>query len=255
MDGTTSSRDGQLLPPHSGQEAVCRFCRHRDPLATNVGHPTPCGRVRWVGPKHLGPELAVVDGVVRYALKHQRGRKLSDLQIARHVGVSEKTVAKCRAELESRSEVPNVSTRTDSKGRTQPARKSKNTAPVSTNLITDELRRLPEHQRDDCFAAVEKEFGAELVVDDLRQVVDRWGADNELHVAPADNHNDAHQGSDDRPDGDDPLDAPTPPTPARRELYASIDEYIDAAVEVHGAVTVADWLEMQVERLRGMEGD
>jgi hypothetical protein len=50
--------------------------------------------------------------------------------------VDDKTVGAVRAELERRSEIPNVSTRTDSKGRQQPARKT--TAKCGTVKFTPE---------------------------------------------------------------------------------------------------------------------
>jgi hypothetical protein len=48
---------------------------------------------------------------------------------------TDKTVAKVRADLEARSEIPNVEARTDAKGRKQPASKSKSAkpGPVTTN--------------------------------------------------------------------------------------------------------------------------
>jgi hypothetical protein len=46
-----------------------------------------------------------------------------NLTIAKLTGASDKTVAGVRAELEGRSEIPNVTTRTDSRGRQQPAHK------------------------------------------------------------------------------------------------------------------------------------
>jgi hypothetical protein len=49
----------------------------------------------------------------------------TNLQIAKQVKVDDKTVGKVRTELEGRSEIPNVKTRTDSKGRKQPAKKRK----------------------------------------------------------------------------------------------------------------------------------
>jgi len=60
---------------------------------------------------------------VKAALKHPKGAKMSDRKIAEYVGVTDKTVAKYRAELEGRSEIPNAETRTDTAGREQPARK------------------------------------------------------------------------------------------------------------------------------------
>jgi hypothetical protein len=53
----------------------------------------------------------------------------SNLAIAKQVRADDKTVAAVRSDLESRSEIPNVETRTDSKGRKQPATKAKNPKP------------------------------------------------------------------------------------------------------------------------------
>ncbi len=48
----------------------------------------------------------------------------SDLAVAKITKTSDKTVTKVRTKLERRSEIPNVSTRTDTKGRKQPAKKA-----------------------------------------------------------------------------------------------------------------------------------
>ena len=53
------------------------------------------------------------------------GPTASDREIGRKVGADNKTVAKVRADLEARGEIPHVSTRTDSAGRKQPAAKPK----------------------------------------------------------------------------------------------------------------------------------
>jgi hypothetical protein len=66
----------------------------------------------------------------------------SNLAIAKQVKADDKTVAKVRTDLESRSEIPNVETRTDSKGREQPARKPKPPgapdAPDLSEVATDD---------------------------------------------------------------------------------------------------------------------
>jgi len=51
--------------------------------------------------------------------------KQSNRQIAKQVKADDKTVAKVRKELEARSEIPNVDTRTDTKGRKQPAERKR----------------------------------------------------------------------------------------------------------------------------------
>jgi hypothetical protein len=53
----------------------------------------------------------------------------SDLQIAKQVKASPHTVGKRRAKLEAAGDVCNVQTRTDTKGRKQPASKQKSTKP------------------------------------------------------------------------------------------------------------------------------
>lgn len=57
--------------------------------------------------------------------------KLSNVEVAKICAVSDKTVAACRPSLVARSEIPNVSTRTDSLGRQQPAHKLTRPAPVT----------------------------------------------------------------------------------------------------------------------------
>jgi ParB-like chromosome segregation protein Spo0J len=52
----------------------------------------------------------------------------SDRRVADAAGVDHKTVASVRTELEQREEIPHVAERKDSKGRKQPARKTKQTA-------------------------------------------------------------------------------------------------------------------------------
>jgi modification methylase len=55
---------------------------------------------------------------VRGALLHPNGAALSDRQIAAHVGVDHKTVARSRAQLEVTGEIPQSATRTGADGRT-----------------------------------------------------------------------------------------------------------------------------------------
>jgi hypothetical protein len=63
----------------------------------------------------------------------------SNLQIAKQVKADDKTVAKVRSELEARSEIPNVKTRTDTKGRKQPRSKPKNAPNPSSPVKTDPI--------------------------------------------------------------------------------------------------------------------
>jgi len=79
--------------------------------------------------RHLTPEQK--RDLIAKALKANPDQ--SNNQVAKQTKADDKTVAKVRADLESRSEIPNVETRTDTKGRKQPAKKSKpDTATEST---------------------------------------------------------------------------------------------------------------------------
>jgi hypothetical protein len=66
----------------------------------------------------------------------------SNLQIAKQIKADDKTVAKVRSELEGRSEIPNVKTRTDTRGRKQAAHKSAGRRPSGRRQIITELNSL-----------------------------------------------------------------------------------------------------------------
>jgi hypothetical protein len=67
----------------------------------------------------------------------------SNRQIAKQVKADDKTVAKVRSDLVSRSEIPNVETRTDTKGRKQPAVKVRlhNGQKLSLDDCSDTVKR------------------------------------------------------------------------------------------------------------------
>lgn len=99
------------------------------------------------GPREAIKPVCIIDGVdpttfVLSANVHRRhltsGQKraaieaylkadptVSDRQVAKELGVSDKTVGAERKDLEGRAEIPHVETRTDSAGRSQPAKKPK----------------------------------------------------------------------------------------------------------------------------------
>jgi hypothetical protein len=66
---------------------------------------------------------------VEYALRHPSGAKLSDWQIAEHVGVNHSTVSRIRKELESTVEMQQSPSRTGRDGRTINTAKKKNPRP------------------------------------------------------------------------------------------------------------------------------
>ena len=73
--------------------------------------------------------------------------------------VDDKTVGAVRAELERRSEIPNVSSRTDSKGRKQPARKTTTKPPpVSAEVL---------QQREAAAGRIRGRMGGNKVRDDI----------------------------------------------------------------------------------------
>ncbi len=52
-----------------------------------------------------------IERVIKHALQHHRGVKLSDREISRHCGCDHKTVAKYRQELETSGEIPQIQKR------------------------------------------------------------------------------------------------------------------------------------------------
>ena len=67
----------------------------------------------------------------------------SDRQIAETAKTDHKTVASVRAEQEARGEIPHVSTRTDSKGRQQPARKTTTKPPQDSEGVPQQRAAQP----------------------------------------------------------------------------------------------------------------
>ena len=61
----------------------------------------------------------------------------SNVAIAKVVKADDKTVAKVRRELETRSEIPNVAVRRDIRGRKQPAKKSRTKKPASPSEVVE----------------------------------------------------------------------------------------------------------------------
>jgi hypothetical protein len=62
----------------------------------------------------------------------------SNNAIAKTANVDDKTVAKVREEMEARSEIPNVATRTDSKGRAQPAKKQSKPKTIKATIVKED---------------------------------------------------------------------------------------------------------------------
>jgi hypothetical protein len=83
--------------------------------------------------RHLTPELRqnlLIEIIAR-------APKKSDRQIGKEVGVDHKTIASARAKGEDVGRIPHVSTRTDTKGREQPATKTPPTKDPSISAIAD----------------------------------------------------------------------------------------------------------------------
>jgi hypothetical protein len=85
------------------------------------GDPYPVALSLNLNRRHLTPEQK--RDLIAKLLKAKP--EASNLAVAKQVKANDKTVAAVRHELEGRSEIPNVETRTDTKGRKQPARKKK----------------------------------------------------------------------------------------------------------------------------------
>src|SRR5262249_41665450 len=132
-----------LWSPHNGRDRYLLDGRNRLDAMELVGLPTvyPNGVFRGfsgdlnsqsvtkdpyayvistnIHPRHLTAEQRrELIAKVRKARPEQSNR-----QIAKQVRADDKTVAKVRKQLEGRSEIPNVETRTDTTGRQQPAKR------------------------------------------------------------------------------------------------------------------------------------
>jgi ParB-like chromosome segregation protein Spo0J len=90
--------------------------------------------------RHLTPEQK--RGIIAKLLTAQPEK--SNLQIAKQVKADDKTVASVRREMEARSEIPNVSTRIDTKGRKQPATKLKQPTEAQKRAEIEVMKQLAD---------------------------------------------------------------------------------------------------------------
>jgi cell division protein FtsL len=86
-----------------------------------------------------------------------RAPEKSDRQIAREIGVDHKTIGRARAKGEDVGSIPHVPTRTDSKGRRQPARKP-------------ERRTVPAESQKRAARQVAKRVAAAIVESEVNEV-------------------------------------------------------------------------------------
>ncbi|NLY02339.1 MAG: hypothetical protein GXY83_40155 [Rhodopirellula sp.] len=205
---------------------------------------------------------------IRGALRHPNGAGCSDRQIADWVGVTDKTVGKYRRELESTAEFPQLACRQGIDGKVRkakPATQRKTSSQASAENLTEEERHgLTEEEHGgsraahavDVDAVGAGDVGAGGVAVDAGDSVDADAGDSV--DADAGDSVDADAGDSVDADADDADHSSdfadqvvaAPSAPARERLYQRIAEYIAAAVDVLGSQPVANWLEMQVERLR-----
>ncbi len=120
-DGTSQRRHGQIFVWDG---------LHRGEAARQAGiwlwvevQPGGKQKAEWLAltanQKHgLRRSRADLQRVVRLALLHPQGARLSDREIARHCGVDNKTVGRMRAELQATEEIPQSTRRTGADGRT-----------------------------------------------------------------------------------------------------------------------------------------
>lgn len=102
----------------------------------------------------------------------------SDRAIGRMVKADNKTVASVRAELERREELPHVTTRTDTKGRQQPARKPSPTPTAAA--VTEGAPTAPEEESEENFMDALTKRAAEILLRELgtdtaRELLDGLG--------------------------------------------------------------------------------
>ena len=132
---------GVLVPVLVDENGVTIDGHHRLKLAAELGVECPT-EIRTGLSDEQKRTLARTLNTARRHLTRDQKRALiqgqlldtpgrSDNAIAKDLGVSDKTVTTVRADLQRRSEIPNVETRTDTKGRKQPATKSPASKPAT----------------------------------------------------------------------------------------------------------------------------
>jgi hypothetical protein len=111
---------------------------------------------------HGGPAAYVISANIhRRHLTAEQKRELiarllkmipeaSDRQIAKQAKVSDKTVGAVRREKEARAEIPHVSTRTDTRGRKQPAKKPEAKKPATRKPTKRDHRIISQVAADAC---------------------------------------------------------------------------------------------------------
>jgi hypothetical protein len=126
---------GWLGPPKNGGEPLT-IRKKRDTIDTNSALKLTHLKTKYDLSDEAVYCYVIAANVHRRHLTAEQKRELiakvlkatpekSNNQIAKDVKVDDKTVGSVRAEMESRSEIPNVGTRTDTKGRKQPAKRKK----------------------------------------------------------------------------------------------------------------------------------
>lgn len=139
---------------------------------------------------------------VRAALRHSTGAGLSNVQIAKHIGVDDKTVARYRAEMETTSEIPRLSTRTGADGKERKAPPAPTRTPYATvaaavrgwfNDYRDWLNRDPvtvlqaaRHANAPSRADLEKALTAMGIIwrrQELVQIIDNLRIETEARIS------------------------------------------------------------------------
>ena len=93
-------------------------------IYTQVGHDGPFDAVAYVISKNIYRRHLTADQRDKLAVDLLKVNQQRNRHLAKLVGRDHKTIATVRAEGEARGEIPHVETRTDSKGRKQPAHKA-----------------------------------------------------------------------------------------------------------------------------------
>lgn len=115
------TEDGEIIDGHHRAKIARKLGVHC-PEVVKHGDPTELRTFAYslnLHRRHLTREQK--RELIAQSLRQDPG--LPDVQHAKRTGVSDKTVTAVRHDLEGRSEIPNVDTRTDSMGRQQPATK------------------------------------------------------------------------------------------------------------------------------------
>ena len=121
--------------------------------------------------------------IIAEALRHEKGVKMSDRQIAEHIGVDNKTVASVRRELEGGEEIPHLECRTGKDGKSYEVKSTANRekTEVPDNDVLIALPKFPDN-RPEALGKILLDFFSREYITSLVSVLNEKNKERRLHA-------------------------------------------------------------------------